>query len=165
MNIIIIVVATLIHLLPHPAGFSPVGAMALYSGAYAKSRIAWAVPIVPLLLSGFIVGFYNPVVMAFVYGGFGLSALVAKLFIGRKQNLRRHALAVVASSFTFYLVSNFSVWLVGMYPQTLAGLVQCYINGLPFLGVSFLANAAFGGVMFGLHHWLESRRRSEALTA
>lgn len=40
------------------------------------------------------------------------------------------------SNVFFYAWTNLGVWLLdswGMYPKTLAGLVSCYINGLPFL--------------------------------
>lgn len=40
----------------------------------------------------------------------------------------------IASSFFFYLYTNFGVWLEGWgYPRDLGGLIDCYIKGLPFL--------------------------------
>ena len=34
----------------------------------------------------------------------------------------------------FYFYTNFGVWLIGnWYPHTLAGLIQSYVMGLPFL--------------------------------
>jgi len=54
---VMIVLAALSRLLPHPPNFSPVEAMALFGGAYFASR-AWAivVPLVALLLSDIALG-------------------------------------------------------------------------------------------------------------
>ena len=80
-----------------------------------------------------------------------------------KRNIRRYGFAVVAAALIFYLVSNFSMWLVGMYPPTAAGLVQCYVNGLPYLGTAIVANAFYSLVLFGLHAAIERRQMSPAL--
>jgi len=164
MNKFLIVLATVAHLIPHPFGASTVGATALYAGAYADRRIAWLVPLVPLFLANLLFGFYDFTVLAFVYGGFALSAVAAQVLLSRRRNLRRHAAAIVAGSVIFFLVSNFSVWLVGMYPPDLAGLVLCYVNGLPFLGISLASNAVYSAVLFGLHDLIE-RTEPEAVPA
>jgi hypothetical protein len=39
----------------------------------------------------------------------------------------------IGSTLLFYFVTNFGVWLEGWYPQTTAGLIDCYIKALPFL--------------------------------
>lgn len=67
--------ATVVHLLPHPFGVSPVGAVALYAGAYGGKWSSWLVPLVPLTIAALLTGFYDPVVMAFVFAGFALSTL------------------------------------------------------------------------------------------
>ena len=55
----------------------------------------------------------------------------------------------------FYLITNFAEWLVPTdpvvlkYPQTAAGLVQCYVMALPFFGYTLLGNLAFSAAFFG----------------
>lgn len=155
----LILLATFLHLIPHPFGVSPVGATAIYAGASAPPCYAWLVPAVPLLLGNLLFGFYDPVVMAFVYAGFMLSSIAGRLLAVR-QNPVRLATAAAAGAFVFYAVSNFAVWLVGMYPPTVGGLVACYINGLPYLGTGIAANFAYGALLFGLHHLLDNRLTS-----
>lgn len=152
-----------LHILPHPFGVSPIGAMALYSGAFARPQIMWLVPLIPLLLADLIGGFYDPLVMAFVYLGFALSTIAGRLLLSRRRNIRRHGLAIVVGAVIFYLVSNFSIWLAGMYPQTAAGLVRCYLNGLPYLGAAIAANTVYSVVLFGLHEAIERRQIVPAL--
>ena len=163
MNKFLIGLATAIHLAPHPFGVSSVGATALYAGAYGPKRISWAVPLVPLFIGSLVFGFYEVMMMAFVFGGFALSSFAGRWFLARKRNLMRYGAAVAAGASIFFIVSNFGMWLAGYYPPTLAGLVQCYVNGLPFLGQAALADAAYCFVLFGLHSLIESRQSSPVI--
>ena len=159
----LIALATVLHLVPHPFGVSPVGALALYSGAFGTNRLGWLTPMLPLAVAAMVFGFYDPLVMLFVFAGFGLSTLAGRWLLRRDRNYRRFGSAVVLGAFTFYLVSNFSVWLTGMYPPTAAGLVACYVAGLPFLLQAVVADAAYCFVLFGLHALIE-RHEGEAVT-
>lgn len=151
----LLALATLLHLLPHPFGVTPVGALALYAGAYGKRRVAMAVPLLPLLAAGLLTGFYDLRVMLFVFAGFALAALVGHSLLRRQRNYRRYGAAVVGGAAVFFVLSNYSIWLVGMYPPTMSGLVACYVNGLPYLGQAILADAACSFLLFGLHAALD----------
>jgi len=163
MNKFLIGLVTVLHLVPHPFGVSPVGASALYAGAYGGKSTSWMVPLLPLFIAGLIFGFYDPVVMAFVFGGFALSTLAGRWFLRGERKLTHFGGAVVVGATIFFLLSNFSNWLVGYYPPTPGGLLQCYINGLPYLGQAMLADAAYCFVLFGLHNAIERRRPSSDL--
>ncbi|MDJ0712413.1 MAG: hypothetical protein QNJ14_18650 [Woeseiaceae bacterium] len=158
MNKLLLALVSIAHFLPHPFGVSPIGAMALYAGATGPKFTAWLVPLAPLFVGHLLTGFFDPVVMVFVYGGFALCALVGRLLLSSQRSWHRYAAAVVVQALVFFLVSNFSIWLVGMYPATLAGLIQCYVNGLPFFGQAILVDAAYCFVLFGLHAVLERDR-------
>lgn len=159
MNKYLLALATVIHLIPHPFGVSPVGAMAIYSGACGDRRYAWAIPFLPLLVANLLFGFYDFTVLFFVYLGFALSSIAGWILTNRRSAARLTA-AAATGAFIFYLVSNFSIWLVGMYPQTTAGLVQCYFNGLPYLGAGIVANLVYGALLFGLHALIEKQEPS-----
>lgn len=48
----------------------------------------------------------------------------------------------------FYAWTNFGVWHIGgLYPHSLAGLVECYVNALPFLRNQLLGNMIFVPVL------------------
>lgn len=158
MNKLLLTSVSLLHFLPRPFGATPIGAIALYSGAYANARVAWLTPLLPLFIGDLIGGFYNATVMLFVYLGFTLSAVVGRLLLQRERSARRISLAIVVAAIVFYVVSNFSIWLVGMYPPTLAGLVACYVNGLPYLGVALIADSAYCLLLFGGHALIERER-------
>ena len=163
MKLLVIVLASIAHVVPHPFSVSSVGAIALYAGAYGKPSIAWAVPLLPLLIGNAIFGFYDTTILVFVYAGFALSTLAGRWLLHRQRSYLRFAAAVTIGATIFYLVSNFAVWLVGMYPPTLAGLAECYVNGLPYLGQAALADGAFCFVLFGLHALIERRQLAAAV--
>jgi hypothetical protein len=69
----------------------------------------------------------------------------------RKVTALRVVAGVLATSTSFFLLSNFMVWAGGgMYPQTAAGLGACYAAGLPFYGNDLLSTAIFASAFFGL---------------
>ena len=166
MNKLLILLATVFHLAPHPLGVSSVGATALYAGAYGAQRYSWAIPLIPLLLAALLFGFYNLVVMAFVFLGFATATLAGRYLLSRKRSYVRYGSAVTLGATAFFLLSNFGNWLAysELYAPGLTGLVQCYINGLPFFGQALIADAAYCFVLFGLHRLIE-QRQPEALPA
>ncbi|MCG8369724.1 MAG: hypothetical protein MJA32_04320 [Proteobacteria bacterium] len=164
MNKWVLGLATVIHLLPHPFGVSSIGATALYAGAFGDKRTSWLVPMVPLTLGLTVTGLYEPVVMLFVFAGFSLSTLAGRWFLSSRRNLTRFAGAVAGGATLFFVVSNLSMWLVGYYPPTLAGLIECYVAGLPFYGLSMLADAAYCFALFGVHRALAGYRQRLAAT-
>ena len=71
-----------------------------------------------------------------------------------KPSVLRVAAGALATSTSFFLISNFMVWAgsaVGaMYPRTLAGLAACYTAGLPFYRNDLASTAITAGALFGL---------------
>jgi len=144
-----ILLAAALRLVPHPPNFTPIGAMALFSGAYLGRRaLAFVAPLGAMLLSDALLGFYSG--FWITYLAIGLVVLIGWLALSRVSPLRVGA-AAIASSITFFLVSNFGTWaLSGMYPHSGAGLAACYIAAIPFFqntlaGDLFYATLLFGG--------------------
>ena len=152
----IIFCAIALRLLPHPWGFTPVGALALFSGTqYASKRTALFLPMSVLFLSDCIIGFH--VLMPFVYGCFLLTVCLG-FWVRRKKKSQRIVLATGINSVLFFLVTNFSVWLYfDTYPQTINGLVACYVAGLPFLLNGLLGDLFYSGILFGGMAFVEYR--------
>src|SRR6185437_10257521 len=126
-----IAAAAALRLVPHPPNFSPIDAMALFSGAYLARRwVAFAAPLAALLLSDLVLGFYPG--MLFQYAAVILIALLGMAALSR-VTVPRLVVTALASSVLFFLVSNFGVWMAGdMYPHTPAGLGTSYLAGIPF---------------------------------
>jgi len=69
----------------------------------------------------------------------------------RKPSVLRVIVGVLASSTSFFLLSNAAVWAgSGMYPRTLAGLGACLAAGIPFYRNDVVSTALTAGALFGL---------------
>ena len=157
MKKLLVCLATIVHLLPHPFGVSPVGALALYAGAFGNRATSWSMPLIPLTIAGLIGGFYDPTVMLFVYLGYALSTIAGRWFLRESRSYPRYAAGVGSGALAFFLLSNFGMWIAGYYPPTLAGLIACYVNGLPYLVQALAADAGFCFMLFGLHRLIGGR--------
>ncbi len=143
-----IAAAAALRLFPHPPNFSPIDAMALFSGAYlGRKALAVAAPLAALLISDLVLGFYSG--MLFQYAAVVLIALLGSIALAR-VGVARVAGATLASSLLFFIVSNFGVWLVGgMYPHTLAALGSCYAAAIPFFQNTIAGDLFYAALLFG----------------
>ena len=148
---VLIVLAAASRLLPHPPNFAPVAAIGLYSGAAVGRRTGWLVPFAALLASDAVIGFYNPVGMAWNYLAFAVCLGLGAGLLRRGRSLGRVTGAVLGSSVAFFLVSNFGMWASGYYPRTWAGLRECYVAALPFFRNTLASDVLYSAALFGGH--------------
>ena len=143
-----ILVAAVLRLVPHPPNFTPIGAMALFSGAYLGRRaLAFAAPLGALVLSDLVLGFYHG--QATVYFSVALIVMIGMVALTRRTVLRVGA-AAIASSVLFFLITNLGMWLFsGFYPRSWIGLEACYIAAIPFFQNTFAGDLFYATLLFG----------------
>jgi hypothetical protein len=144
-----ILAAAALRLVPHPPNFSPIGAMALFSGAYLGRRgaVALVAPLGALFLSDLVLGFYSGMIT--VYFSVALIVIIGWLALRRVSPIRVGG-AAIASSVLFFALTNFGVWLSsGFYPRTLAGLEACYVAAIPFFQNTVAGDLFYAAVLFG----------------
>lgn len=147
--IIIITVAAVMRLLPHPPNVAPIAAMALFGGVYLNKKYALLIPLAALFVSDLYLGFYDLPMMLFVYGSFLITGFIG-LWLGKFKNPKTILAASLISSLLFYVITNFGVWLTGtMYPKTFAGLMDCYVMAIPFFRNTLAGDLIYTGVFFG----------------
>lgn len=166
MVFVLIVLAAASRLLPHPPNFAPVAAIGLFAGAHTSRRMGWAVPFAALLASDALLGFYHPVGMLWNYLAFAACLLLGSGWLARKRDALRLGGAVLTSSLAFFALSNFGMWASGYYPQTWAGLVECYVAALPFFRNTLASDVIYSAALFGgyalLTRWFPSSREAAA---
>lgn len=162
--LVLIILAALTRLLPHPHNFTPIAAIGLFGAAVFERRwLMFLVPFGALFLSDL---FINNVVYAeyqngfawytslWIYAAFAAVIAVGYLLLRKKASTGNIVGASLSASVIFFLVTNFSVWLEsGMYPKTTAGLAACYAAGWPFFGNTLLGDLFFSAVLFGGYAW------------
>jgi hypothetical protein len=143
---ILVAIAAVSRLVPHPPNFAPIGAMALFGGAYfTDRRIAFILPLAALFLSDLVLGLH--VLVPVVYGSFAINVLLGR-WLRKRKRLVPVALATLLGSVQFFVVTNFACWLL-WYPHTWAGLMTCYVAAIPFFQNTLMGDAFFVGVLFG----------------
>ncbi len=148
LALLLVSLGVALRLLPHPANFAPVAAIALFGGAVLPRKLALWVPMVAMIVSDSVIGFYDMMPVTWVC--YGLIALAGTAFL---RELRTVHIAVVtmASSLFFFVVTNFAVWISsGMYDHTWAGLIQCYSLALPFFRNTLASDAVYTAMLFGV---------------
>lgn len=135
---LMVVLCIVFRVVPHPANFTPVGAAAVFAGRTLPPRYAVPLILLTMLASDLaltrIHGMsYFSGTAPFVYAGFAAQAL-----LGRWLRRRRGGAicAALLGATAFFALSNFGVWLGGMYGHTTAGLVACYAAAIPFFGAT-----------------------------
>ena len=171
---LMVVLAALSRLLPHPPNMAPIAGMALFgAGYYTKKYWAYLIPIAAMWVSDLVlnnvlyaqyfdnfVWFYSG--SLFTYGAFALIVLMGSYTL-RKKNIGTIIFSALGASVIFFIVSNFGVWLTSpLYAKTWTGLTACYVAAIPFLQNTLAGDLAYAAVLFGLFElskfWFPSLR-------
>jgi len=157
--------------------FTPVGAMALFGGAYFSGKWKpFAFPLLTLFLSdiALIRIFYPSHVEGLLYtgwywtyGAFAAMALIGKLVL-KKVNAARFLAAGFFAALAHYIIADFGMWLESpLYSKDLAGFIACYVVAIPYFKNMLLGNFFFGAALFGgfeLAQWKIPALRPEEAT-
>ena len=151
-GLVVIAIATrLLFNSIHVYNFNAVIATAIFAGAYLnRSRYALFVPLVAMILTDAIIGFYDTPYMAVVYGSFILAFVIGR-FYSAKPSFLRYIVVTLGGSLVFFLITNFAWWpfYTTLYPHTIGGLIQSYTMALPFYKNSLISDLTFTAVLFG----------------
>jgi hypothetical protein len=143
----LILLAAGLRIAPHPWNFTPVGAMALFSGALLKDRrLAFLFPLVALFVGDIFIGFHK--LLPIVYASFLVNVAIG-LWLRDRRSIARISLATLLGTIQFFLVTNFSVWrFLNSYPKTASGLAACYLAGIPFFWNTLAGDAFYAALLF-----------------
>jgi hypothetical protein len=155
----IILVAALTRLLPHPMNFTPLGAMALFGGAYfGRNGIGLLITMLAWLLSDFILNNFvydsgSNIIWftegaTFIYGSIMLIYLLGSRLLS-KPSWSKVIMGSTLASMLFFIITNFGVWIGGgMYPLNYEGLFACYIAAIPFFQNTLAGDLVYSAALF-----------------
>ncbi len=140
--------------LPHVANFVPIGAFTLFLSAKLNPKYSLAFIILAMAISDLFLGFSFASVFVYLgMLGYVLFGSIAKRGIGFALG------AAVLSALTFYLISNFGVWLGPWYTHSLAGLIECYTLAIPFFKNTLISDVIFSAIIFILYEVYQQNKR------
>ena len=148
LTLIVIGAVALRMMLTDFPNVAPITALALFVGMFfEKKYLAFIIPAVVMLISDVFIGFHST--MWAVYGAFGLIAFVG-IYMQNRINVVSMIGASLGASLLFFILTNFAVWATGSwYPTNFAGLIECYVAGIPYFGRTIISDLLFTGVFVG----------------
>jgi len=153
LALIIISFGILSRLVIHVPNFSPILSMAFLGGMYLKGRQALWVPLVLMVVSDIIIGFYPLIYMTWC-SIFLISIL--GFWLKERKSLATVFAGSMASAVIFFIITNFASWIT-LYPQTTAGLKQCYLMAIPFFRSTLISTLAYSLVFYTSYEWIVKR--------
>src|SRR5829696_2764598 len=158
------------------ANFSPVGAMALFGGAYfTRQWKAFSFPLLTLFVSDFVLqqtvfkpygnggllygGWY------WVYGAFALMTLAGR-WLMKKISVSNFLLSTFVCVMIHWLVTDFGVWMGSkIYAQTLGGYVDCLVAAIPYESWFLMGTLVYGVILFGAFELIKKKYKILAANA
>lgn len=147
---VLILIGVGLRLVPHPANFAPITAIALIGGATLRGRWAWSLPLMIMLISDAVIGFHD--VIFFTWGSFLAIGLLSSRYLSKNLKFENVLLSSMTAAVLFFVVTNFGVWIVsGYYTRDLSGLVLAYQNAIPFFRNTFMGDITFSLALYGAY--------------
>jgi hypothetical protein len=172
---LLLLVAVLTRLLPHAGwlNFTAVGGALLYFGA----RRSWREMLVPM--AALMATDYLLTVFSYHYSfrmqdyaatwvWYAMAMALGQILLHAKTTTVRVAAGALLGPTSFFLVSNYAVWVSGSaypYPRTLGGLGACFAAAVPFYRNDLLSTTIVCGLAFGVPVLVRRMNASEVQTA
>ncbi len=156
-----LIIAILSRILPSAfhttsVGFTAVGGGLLFFGA-RRSRWQTIPAVIALMATDYYLTTYvynypfHASGYVVTWAWYAVVCLFGHQVLANKPSALRVAGAVLATSTSFFLLSNFVVWAAStMYPHSAAGLGICYVAAIPFYANDVMSTAITAGAFFGL---------------
>ena len=122
---------------PHPPNFTSLIALSFYVPVFL------GISYIPFLIISFaitdiVIGYHTGTF--FTWGSVFLIGIISHYF---HKNITSRISGALLGALIFFIVTNFGVWLSGMYGMTIAGLILTYTMAIPFFAYSVISTLCF----------------------
>ncbi len=139
----------------HVPNFTPIIALALFSGMYVKKQYAVAVPLLLMIVSDIFIGLHSTVF--FTWTSIALIAVVGTSMKENRSALKTTAFGLF-SAVAFFVLTNVGVWLMsGLYAPTAAGLQNCFVMAIPFFRSTLASTMIYSLLFISLYEVIAKR--------
>ena len=122
---------------PHPPNFTSLIALSFYVPVIFGRQFIPAI-ILSFAITDLVIGYHYGIF--FTWGSVLLIGLISNYF--RKSLIKRLSGALVGA-IIFFIVTNFGVWISGMYEYSFNGIISCYVAAIPFFAYSAISTILF----------------------
>lgn len=149
LALLFLVVGIASRVILHIPNFTPVVALALFSGAYLPKRTAVLFPLSLMIISDFLIGWHDTILFTW-----GSVILISVLGFWTKHH--KNPVSILSSSLIsavlFFVLTNFGTWLMSdLYPHTFQGLQECFVMAVPFFRATLLSTVIYAFAIFTLY--------------
>ena len=123
--------------IPHPPNFTSLIALSFYVPALLGRKYIPAI-ILSFAFTDIIIGYHTGT--HWTWGSVFVIGLISKYF---NKNINLRLGGALLGACIFFLITNFGVWVSGMYGHTLQGMISCYILAIPFFSYSLISTNLF----------------------
>tara|TARA_B100000214_G_C23779716_1_gene540752 strand:- start:238 stop:744 length:507 start_codon:yes stop_codon:yes gene_type:complete len=123
--------------IPHPPNFTSLIAIGFYIPAIFGRNYIFAV-LMSFVITDIFIGFHNT--LFFTWGSIVLIGLISKYF--KKSFIKRLGGSLLGCCI-FYIITNFGVWMTGLYGYSLSGLLSSYFLAIPFFGYTIISTIIY----------------------
>ena len=151
--------------IPVLSNFTPMGVLAIFGGAYfADKWKAALLSVITLFATDIFINYLYTSKLIIWYSNSALwlyASLIIMIFIGsliKKVNVTNVLLASLASVAVHWLLTDIEPWLnSSYYDKGLIGYGESLLMAIPFERNMLLADAVFGGILFGGFELVKSK--------
>ncbi len=147
----IFIALSLSRFIPHPPNFTSLLALSFYVPVIFGLRYLPAL-LFSFAITDFIIGYHTGTF--FTWGSVFLIGLIANFFA---KNITTRLTGALVGALIFFVISNFGVWVSGMYGLTIIGLLTCYTLALPFFAYSIISTIIFSLIIEILYKTYQSK--------
>ena len=133
----ILVTLSASRFLPHPPNFTSLIALSFYIPLLLGRKY-----ILSFVFTDLIIGFHKTTF--FTWGSVFLIGYFSKYFF---KNILHRIAGALSGSLLFFIITNFGVWLTGMYEYNLVGFLNCYYLAIPFFTYSLISTLVFSFII------------------
>ena len=127
--------------IPHPPNFTSLLALSFYVPAIFGVRFIPAL-VLSFLITDLIIGFHETIL--FTWGSVILIGIISKYF---NRSILFRLFGALVGAIIFYLLTNFGVWISGLYEYNIVGLITSYTLALPFFGNTLISTLIFSVII------------------
>lgn len=145
----------------HTPNFTPIAAIALFSGLYLNRKYAFLLPIAILMISDIFLGWHSTI--PFTWG-----SMILITALGLMTRQQKTVLNLFGSSFVsavlFFVITNFGCWLL-WYPHTTEGFLSCYTLAIPFFRQTLVSTLVYSAILIGIYEIIAYRVKETRLAS
>jgi len=141
--------------IPHPWNFTSLLALSFYVPAILGLRYIVLV-IIAFAITDFFIGYHG-----LTFWTWGSVFIIGFLPLYFKNSIKLRIPGALTGAVIFFLVTNFGVWVTGLYGYTVEGLVACYTLAIPFFTSTLLSTFLFSLLIEGVYKLYNTKSANE----